>query len=331
MTPKAPFAPISAPLAPFAPVKATTPTLAPLKATPTLAPVLASPTATTAAPTNKLVCPVFPPPPPLLGKKGIGFTLPNEGAENMPKVIRLRPYWNYSWGPKQVAAQPLDIEFVPMIWGGNTAALVQKSLTDFIYPQVASGQSKRLLGFNEPDNVQESNVPVNRALDRWPLLESANVSLVSPACVQPDGPWLKGFIKNATETCKRVDWIGIHWYGLPNVAQFKSKLTATYQLYGGSRPLLITEFALANFTATTLADNKISRASVLAFMKQVLPWLEAQPWIVGYAWFPFSIAQPVGTSSALFNELGELTAAGRFYASVRTETPFGNQSIVPDR
>jgi Glycosyl hydrolase catalytic core len=255
------------------------------------------------------------------------MSLPNEGVQDLPKVIRLRPYWNYNWSPRLLAAQPPDIEFVPMIWGGNNEAFMQKVLTDYIYPQVASGQSKRLLGFNEPDNVKESNMPFERALERWPLLESANVSLTSPGCVQPDGPWMKGFMKNTTETCKRVDWVGVHWYG-SSFVQFRNKLDATYQLYG--RPLLITEFALANFTAKTVQENPISRAAVLNFMKQALPWLEAQPWIVGYAWFPFGIAQAVGTSSALFNELGELTAAGRFYASVRTETPQGDQTITPD-
>jgi O-glycosyl hydrolase len=189
--------------------------------------------------------------------------------------------------------QPADIEYVPMIWGGNNEPLFQKVLADYILPQVASGQSKRLLGFNEPDGIQQSNMLVERALERWPFFESVNVSLTSPACVQPDGPWMKAFMKNVTETCKRVDWVAVHWYG-SNFAQFRNKLNATYQLYG--RPLLISEFALANYTAKTVQENPISRATVLNFMKQALPWLEAQPWIAGYAWFPFGIAQAVGTS-----------------------------------
>jgi Glycosyl hydrolase catalytic core len=87
---------------------------------------------------------------------------------------------------------------------------------------------------------------------------------------------------------------------------------------------------IPTFLAKTVQENPISRATVLNFMKQALPWLEAQPWIAGYAWFPFGITQAVGTSSALFNEVGELTAAGRFYASLRAETPQGDQTITPD-
>ena len=59
-------------------------------------------------------------PPPLPGKKGACFTLRDEGkegswVENMPKVVALSPYWNYSWGTKRVEAQPDNIEFIPMI------------------------------------------------------------------------------------------------------------------------------------------------------------------------------------------------------------------------
>jgi hypothetical protein len=61
-------------------------------------------------------------PPPLPGKRGIGLLLQPSGErgsyeENMPKVIALKPYWNYSWGSKRPPNQPNGIEFVPMIWG----------------------------------------------------------------------------------------------------------------------------------------------------------------------------------------------------------------------
>jgi hypothetical protein len=37
--------------------------------------------------------------------------------ENLPKVMKLKPYWSYSWGPARIAQQPKNIEFVPMLWG----------------------------------------------------------------------------------------------------------------------------------------------------------------------------------------------------------------------
>ena len=55
--------------------------------------------------------------------------------------------------------------------------------------------------------------------------------------------------------------------------------------------------------------------------------MEQQNWIAGYAWFSFETNDPNGSSSALFDGDGNLTASGRFYQSVTNENPDGNQSI----
>jgi hypothetical protein len=52
-----------------------------------------------------------------------------------------------------------------------------------------------------------------------------------------------------------------------------------------------------------------------------------QDWIAGYSWFSFKSSSPAGTSSALFDENGNITTLGRYYASVNTENPNGDQSI----
>ena len=126
-----------------------------------------------------------------------------------------------------------------------------------------------------------------------------------------------------------VDYIGVHWYGGPNVAAFQQRMTQIYRAYGSKQPLLLTEFAVADWTAMnkTPSDNRYSPQQVLAFMKQVLPWLEHQNWIAGYAWFPFAPTAAQGTSSALFDANGKLTTLGKYYRSVRTERPEGNQAI----
>jgi hypothetical protein len=62
-------------------------------------------------------------------------------------------------------------------------------------------------------------------------------------------------------------------------------------------------------------------------MKEVLPWLERQDWVAGYAWFSFERNQAVGHTSSLYDKKGNLTACGRYYRSVTTENPDGDQSI----
>jgi hypothetical protein len=134
----------------------------------------------------------LPPPPPLPGKKGAAFTLRDVGQKgswqtNLPKVLALNPYWNYSWGPKRIVQQPAHIEFVPMLWGyaGNAERFAATMAND-ILPQVQAGHVKRLLGFNEPDNPVQSNLSISKALDAWPIMELLNLPLVSPSCWHPE-------------------------------------------------------------------------------------------------------------------------------------------------
>jgi hypothetical protein len=273
-------------------------------------------------------------PPPMPGKRGVCFTLREEGmlgswVENLPKVIALNPYWNYSWGAKRIAAQPENIEFIPMIWGAwGSEGLEQRIATD-ILPQIESGQAKRLLGFNEPDFVKQSNLAVDKALSYWPILEQTGLPLASPSAGHATGPWMVEFMQKTEESCLRMEYIAVHWYGSPSAAAFKRKMREAYTLYGSWRPMLITEFAVADWGATTPEENRYSTAQVLAFMKEVLPWMEEQEqdWIAGYSWFSFFASSPAGTSSALFGDDGNLNALGRYYASVTNENPTGDQSI----
>jgi hypothetical protein len=132
------------------------------------------------------------PHPPLNGKKGAAFTLRDEinesgnWIENLPKVIALNPYWNYSWGTKRIDQQPDNIEFIPMVWGHWEESGTQTTIRDDILPQWRDGSVKRLLGFNEPDYERQSNLPVETALDAWPLLEETDLPLISPSCAHPE-------------------------------------------------------------------------------------------------------------------------------------------------
>lgn len=273
-------------------------------------------------------------PPPMPGKRGICFTLRDEGkpgswVENLPKVIALNPYWNYSWGSKRIAMQPENIEFVPMIWGAWGSEGLERKIKTDILPQIASGQAKRFLGFNEPDFEKQSNLSVDEVVSYWPVLEKVDLPLASPSVGHATGPWMVEFMQKTEESCLRMEYIAVHWYGSPNAASFKNKMREAYTLYGSWRPMLITEFAIADWGATTPEENRYSTADVLAFMKDVLPWMEEQEqdWIAGYSWFPFDASSPPGTSSALFDDDGNVNALGKYYKSVNTENPTGDQSI----
>ena len=280
----------------------------------------------------------------LPGKKGACFSLRKPGSPrggtwdtNMPRVKALNASWNYSWGAEIVPVQPKDLEFLPMAWGAWSEDGLRKSLEKHVVPQIKSGRVKRFLGFNEPDKREQANMKYQDALKYWPILESLNVPLCSPACANPEGvdddsiqgvkgTWMRDFMREAEKRNYRVDYTGVHWYGGTGALSFKNKMVRIYEKYG-RRPLLITEFSPADWGARKVSDNDHSPEAVLEFMKDVLPWMEKQDWIAGYAWFSFEQHEAVGTSSALFDKDGKLTVLGRYYASVTPSNPDGDQSI----
>ncbi len=283
----------------------------------------------------------------LPGKKGIGGAAPTgaKAERNLPILMSLNVYWNYNWWHTRPTEQPDEIEHVPMVWGKTghwDVDVLQRILDDEVVPYIKRGKVKRLYGFNEPDKEQQSNMPYTKALELWPELEKLGIPLCSPSCANAEGreggddstqgvpgTWMPDFMAEVEKRGYRVDYIGVHWYGDPRPEQFKRKLTRVYEKYG-KRPIIITEFAPADWSASSKEDNRWSPAMVLEFMKEALPWLEQQDWIAGYAWFPFSIDDRMGTS-ALWDEEGNLTACGRYYASVTTEDSKGDRSIKPDK
>lgn len=264
--------------------------------------------------------------PALPGKKGIGMKLEGEVvSERMELVRKLRPYWNYSWGLQRMEEQPDNIEFIPMVFGDARTVSELKSELQAISN---AGKARRIMAFNEPDAVDQANMVVDRALDRWPLLSSIDLPIIGPSCRFMRGNWIQTFMQSAATNCKRVDYMGVHWYGDPDPELFKATMTSLFETH--QRPLMITEFAPADWDAATPHVNRFSPSEVLAFAKEVIPWLERTDWIAGYAWFPFQIDNAVGTSSALFYKKGWMTALGRYYASVSTDTPYGDQTIEAD-
>jgi hypothetical protein len=201
-------------------------------------------------------------------------------------------------------------------WKAHPEAL-QFKMTDIAIPDFYAGLTKRLLGFNEPSKWTQASMPVHSALRIWPEL-AVGMALASPATVNPTNDWMQQFCKRVDQKNLVVDYIAVHWYGWANAEVFKGRMRVVYEFHGSKRPLLITEMAPSDWKATSAETNRIRRDDLLAFAKEVLPWMEApeQDWIAGYAWFPTRPNSRSGTSSALFEEDGSMKALGSYYASV---------------
>ncbi|MFH4969446.1 glycosyl hydrolase [Gaetbulibacter sp. M240] len=260
-----------------------------------------------------------------LKKRGASFT---SGSKDWSyKTSDLKAHWMYSWGRLPQEEMPANVEFVPMFWGKGSVN--DENLAN-VKQYIDDGTVKYVLGFNEPDGATQANMSVDEAIALWPKLETLGVPLGSPATVDPLNGWMDEFMRRADELGLRVDFVAVHSYGGPNTLSLINKLKNTYNAY--NRPIWITEFAVADWSATSPENNRHSDQQVQDFMTEILPTLDQIDYIHRYCWFPFSGNAPQGTSSALFDEESNLTPLGNIYANHNPNLEIGpgqNTDYVP--
>jgi hypothetical protein len=223
-------------------------------------------------------------------------------------VSALNVSWHYSWGVDADIVEPDSVRFVPMIWGKWS---LEKNLQK-VDSLAKIGKVNHLLGFNEPDGKEQANLTVEESLSYWPKLMELNIPLGSPACIHADNEWMKGFMAKVEEKSYRVDFICVHWYGGANAQSLTDHLKSIHDLY--NRPIWLTEFAPADWSATSPATSKVTKANALAFMQQILPALEKLDYVERYSWYSSSPENSALGNSALFDSAGKLTALGAYYS-----------------
>lgn len=248
-------------------------------------------------------------------KKGVCYSYNSERWSH--KTSDLKGHWFYHWGNTPREEIPSGIEYIPMFWGKGS---VNDENINNIQQLIADGTVQYVLGFNEPDGLSQANMTVDEAVERWPQLETLNAPLGSPATVNPTNDWMQEFMERAEAENLRVDFVTLHSYGGPNPATFLHKVKETYELYG--KPIWITEFAVADWSAGSVEDNKYSVEQVKEFMRVVLPALDQMEYVHKYTWFDGANRPPLA-SSALFDEEGNMTELGQFYANHRANTEIG--------
>lgn len=242
---------------------------------------------------------------PRASKKGL--------AGAAPVSTGLRTTWYYDWSTKPASKgmpqEDPSIRFMPMLWG-------LKHDTSAVLNALAETRPDVLLGFNEPDHRDQSNLSVEQALAAWPHLVGIAKDLVGPSCAQPDGHWMQKFIKGAEMQKLHVDSVGFHHYGSPSADAFMHRLERVHRMYG--RPIWVTEFGVTDWNARKGVLNRYKERDAIRFIETVCPFMERTPWVRGYAWFPWG--KPGGggpmSVSAFFLPDGRLSDVGQAYASM---------------
>jgi hypothetical protein len=252
------------------------------------------------------------PPPVQGGKKGVGlargkpgnkvaregeFTRHRGGWEQ--RVAALRPSWFYTWGPRLPDTAPEGVEFVPMVFSGGGDVEKVRDRMKHIKELHEAGKIRAVLGFNEPDGKAQANMTVKRAVELWPELHAEGLALGSPAAIKATRPWMREFMAECEKRDHRVDFVTVHWYAGLNVDALVRHLHEVHDLYG--RPIWITEFGVADYQAKDCHSGRFRPEQVQAFMRKVLPALDALEFVHRYAWFCFDETSRVGSCSALFH------------------------------
>lgn len=239
--------------------------------------------------------------------KGVGHAGTDALALRQIKSLNLS--WYYSWGSKYtVTTTP---SFVPMI---RSARSMDQGAIKYATSQLPLTKAKNLLGFNEPDVRSQANMTVDQAISLWPQLQTTGLRLGSPATANPSSLWLEEFMSKAKSRGLRVDFMTMHCYAWPNAEDFLRKVTALHEKYG--KPVWVTEYAVADWSATSTRPSRYSRAQTNDFMRATVAGMRQMPFVERFAWKTRSISDPYMGSSALYNTDGTLTSTGRLYASL---------------
>ncbi|MBF4483415.1 glycosyl hydrolase [Flavobacterium sp. CSZ] len=153
--------------------------------------------------------------------------------------------WYYNWNTG-LDSTP-NVEYVPIrqtqSWPSFTPAYTKEGYT-------------HLLGFNEPDRPDQSNMTVEAAITSWPGLLKSGLRLGSPSTSDPFNPWMASFMTQAEANNYRVDYVALHCYWYKTAAQWKSDLQNIYDKY--KRPIWITEWNIgANWTGNNFPDGPV--------------------------------------------------------------------------
>ncbi|MGM0929148.1 MAG: glycosyl hydrolase [Actinomycetota bacterium] len=240
--------------------------------------------------------------------KGIGHG--GKDALALKQIKSLKVDWYYTWGSKYtVTTNPA---FVPMV--KDRKRLLEQDAIGYVTKQLPVTKTKHLLGFNEPDHRAQANMSVDEAIRLWPRLQRTGLRLGSPATVNPTSRWLSEFMSKARKAGLRVDFMTMHCYAWPNAESFLGKVKALHEKYG--KPIWVTEYAVADWSATKSKPSRYSRAETEDFMRATVAGMRAMPYVERFAWKTRSAFDPIMGSSALYHTNGSLTSTGRLYASL---------------
>ena len=254
-------------------------------------------------------------------KRGIAYNLTADADLNaLSNSVSWWYNWSYTTGAPTSYNKTYGMEFIPMLWGGNTSTADMNGVKNFI---IAHPEVKYLLVMNEPNLTDQANRTPSQAAADWLKYEQVVNDLAAQGCtVYLVGPamswgtmsgysdpvaWLNAFYasyKSANNgRIPQIDYLAFHWYdyGLSGQLDRLAK-------YG--KKIWITEMANWNAQINSYAKQESQ-------MRDMVDTCENRSDVFRYAWFIGRGSYPDSKFTYLFtNTPGELTELGKVYISL---------------
>jgi hypothetical protein len=262
---------------------------------------------------------------------------PKKGIGGTSFAMATGPDWAYNWGRTYSQAIPANASYFPMQWGnfnwdiGTNQGPLRQEYSN--WRRRADGI--HLLGFNEPDRTDQSNMTLASVIALWPRLQELDLPLVSPA--PGTASWLAGFYTQAESLGYRVDATAIHQYPGPSGGSSNNLINSILSAHSNwNRPVWLTEFSFVDWGGNQSWSEEDNYNCLAEFLWRA----ESVPELRKYALFVFteeaSYPQPANPwqnftpapRSNSYDINGNLTAFGKLYAAwdndatVRTHKPY---------
>src|ERR1035437_8487833 len=114
-------------------------------------------------------------------------------------ISLIKPTWRYDWSAGGTTTS--ITEYVPIRQNGGWPGWAEINGKQYV---------SHLLGFNEPDHTEQSNLAVNQAVAQWPDMIRTGLMVGSPACT--NFSWLYSFMDSCKAKNYRVDYVAVHAY-----------------------------------------------------------------------------------------------------------------------
>lgn len=249
-----------------------------------------------------------------VSKKGWCQTGTMSKGDAITNTNKMKGTWLYTWSA-DYTSRP-NIEYVPEKW-----QLYWPS-----WDQINSKESvTHVIGYNEPDHTEQSNVSVADAVKHWPEFMNSGLRIGSPACTDFSA-WLYPFMDSIKAHNYRCDYVVIHAYwGGYTPTQWYNALKAVHDKTG--RPIWIKEWNNGADWTTETWPSDYGEAMTKQYneLKAILNVMDTAHFVERY-----SIYNWVGYKRMLITDDGWVTPAGELYRDNKPDVAFRKvNEVIP--